>query len=69
MVGLKRENHSCGRPTRQGNEARLGGLAIVEFTSLDFERRAQPVYDSLRILKLYFHNVWDIFFLYPKLYP
>jgi hypothetical protein len=39
----------------------LGGPAILEFTSADFARRAELVYDSLRIVKLSFQNVWDVF--------
>jgi hypothetical protein len=47
----------------------LGGEAIMEFTSLEFSRRAQTVYDSLAIVRLSVQNVWDIFAkMYDQLY-
>jgi len=47
----------------------LGGPAILEFTSADFSKRAQTVYDALRISNLSFENVWDIFdAMYTQLY-
>jgi hypothetical protein len=48
----------------------LGGPAIMEFTSVDFSRRARTVYDALHISKLSFENVWDVFdAVYTRLYP
>jgi hypothetical protein len=48
----------------------LGGPGIMDFTSADFSKRAQAVYDTLHITKLSFQNVWDVFdAMYIRLNP
>lgn len=40
---------------------RLGGDAIIAFNTPEFSELAQAAYDSLGVVKLDFHNVWDIY--------
>jgi len=50
--------------------AKMGGDALLEFTSAEFSARAQAAYDTLGITKLTIENIWHVFqAMYPHVFP
>ena len=51
-------------------KAKMGGDALLEFTSVEFSARAQAAYDTLDITNLTIENVWNVFqAVYPLVFP
>lgn len=51
-------------------KAKMGGDALLEFTSAEFSACAQAAYDTLDITNLTIENVWNVFqAVYPLVFP
>ena len=51
-------------------KAKMGGDALLEFTSAEFSAHAQAAYDTLDITNLTIENVWNVFqAVYPLVFP